>query len=145
MRRFAAALLALLGACVAPDPELECDRYATSSPQSRWCGAHRDLVLRFVRMPTDVDGRRARLEWVRSTFYPAVAKATSEDTITALVATLEKEMPTFTRIFNQEHFWAERDAGELNPDLRLPLMLGGFRHAVALLERELHGDRYGSR
>lgn len=145
MRRAAGVLLVLLGACASAHPELECDRFAGSSQEARWCGAHRDAILRFVRQTSDVDGRRARLQWVRGTFYPAVVQADSEDVVVALVRSLEKEMPTFTRLFDQEHFWAVRDCGEMNPDHRLPLLLGGIRHAVALLDRELNPAPQGAR
>ena len=145
MRRPAALLMALLGGCLAPDPLLECDHHASGSAETLWCGAHRDAILRFVRLPADDDGRRSRLEWVRSTFYPAAAKASSEETVAILVSTLEKEMPTFTRIFSQEHFWAMRDTGEMKSELRLPLMLAGFRHAIGVLDRELNPAPQGSR
>lgn len=133
MRR--AVLLAALAGCAA-DPALECEAYGGDA--ALWCRAHKDALLRFVRSTTDADGRRARLNWIRSTFYPAIAKVESEDTIHQLVLSLEKEMPTFTGFYKQEHLWAVRDCGHLNPDLRGPLMKAGFRHAVAELERELH-------
>lgn len=133
MRR--AAILLVLAGCAA-DSALECD--AQGGDAGLWCRAHKDVVLRFVRSTTDADGRRARLNWIRSTFYPAIAKVDNDDTIHQLVLSMEKEMPTFTGIYKQERLWAVRDAGHLNPDLRGPLMKAGFRHAVAELERELH-------
>lgn len=129
-------LLALAG-CAA-DPALECDGHASSRPEHLWCAAHRDIVLRFVKSTSDVDGRRARLEWFRSTFYVGIAKLPTEDAVLERVASIEKEMPGFARLFQQEHLWAVRDGGELNPDLRLPLMMAGFRHAVVQLDRELN-------
>ncbi len=132
-----AAFLFALAGCAA-DPALECDLHASSRPEHLWCAAHRDIVLRFVSSTSDVDGRRARLEWFRSTFYTGIAKLATEDAVLERVASLEKEMPGFARLFQQEHLWAVRDGGELNPDLRLPLMKAGFRHAVALLDRELN-------
>ena len=135
MRR--AVALLLLAGCAA-DPALECDGHSSSRPEGVWCAAHRDILLRFVRSTSDVDGRRARLQWFRSSFYPAIEKLESEDAISARVAGMEKEMPGFARLCGQEHFWAVRDCGELNPDLRLPLMKAGFRHAMALLDRELN-------
>lgn len=135
-----AALLLLLAGCAA-DPALECDGVSTSSPEGIWCGAHRDILLRFVRSTSDVDGRRARLAWFRKAFYAAIEKTEHEDVVMGLVASLEKEMPTFTKLFQQEHFWAVRDTGEMNPDRRLPLMKAGFRHAMAVLEREGYGTR----
>lgn len=134
----AAALLVLVAGCAA-DPSLECD--AQGGDAGLWCRAHRDAVLRFVRSTSDADGRRARLEWFRSTFYPAILKVENDDTIHQLVLSMEKEMPTFVRLYSQEHFWAVRDCGQLNPDLRGPLMKAGFRHAIAELERELHPPR----
>jgi hypothetical protein len=144
VRRVGWALLLLAG-CVTPDLALECDHHASSSNEGRWCAAHRDLVLRFVRATGDPDGRRSRLHWFRSIFFPAVEKASSEDVVAQLVASMEKETPTFVRIFQQEHLWAVRDTGELNPDRRLPLMLAGFRHAIVVLDRELVGGRQGER
>ena len=136
----AALALAVLAGC-AGDPALECDRYAASSSEGLWCAAHRNIVLRFVRSTTDLDGRRARLNWFRSTFYAAIAKTDNADTIHQLALSLEKEMPTFHGIYTQEHLWAVRDRGPMNPDLLGPLMKAGFRHAVVELERELHPSR----
>jgi len=130
--------LPVLAAC-ASDPSLECD--SQGGQAAVWCHAHKNAVLRFVRSTSDLDGRRSRLNWFRSTFYPSVQKLEKDDVIHALIMTLEKEMPTFVRLYEQEHFWAARDSGELNPDLRGPLMKTGFRHAVAELERELHPAR----
>ena len=137
MRRLVPLLAALAG-CAA-DPPLECDRQTGEA--AVWCHAHKEAVLRFVRSTTDVEGRRARLQWFRATFYPAIAKVENADTIHQLVLTMEKEMPTFSKIYQREHLWAVRDCGQLNPDLLGPLMKAGFRHAVVELERELHPAR----
>ena len=138
MRR---GLAILIVAGCASDPGLECERYSASSPQGLWCAAHKNAALRFVRSTNDVDGRRARLSWFRSTFYAAIAKTENADTIHQLAMSVEKEMPTFHRFYAQEHLWAVRDAGPMNPDLQGPLMKAGFRHAVVELERELHPAR----
>jgi hypothetical protein len=135
------ALALLLVAGCAADPALECERYAESSPEHLWCSAHKNAVLRFVRSTSDLDGRRARLNWFRSSFYAAIAKTENEETIHQLALSLEKEMPTFYGIYTQEHLWAVRDRGPMNPDLLGPLMKAGFRHAVAELERELHPSK----
>ena len=74
-------------------------------------------------------------------FYPAIAKTENMDTIHELALSLEKEMPTFYQFYTQEHLWAVRDQGGMNPTLLAPLMKAGFRHAVAELERELHPQR----
>jgi hypothetical protein len=137
VRRAAALCLALAG-CAA-DPALECD--ARTGDEALWCRAHKDVVLRFVRSTNDVDGRRARLAWFRASFYPKIEKVESEDAITQAVVALEKEMPSFCRIYQQEHLWAGRDTGLMNPDRRLPLLKAGFRHAAVELERELHPRR----
>lgn len=137
MKRWILAL-PLLAACAA-DPALECDTHGGQA--ALWCHAHRNAVLRYVRSTSDLDGRRSRLNWIRSTFYPSVQKVEKDDVLHALILTLEKEMPAFVRIYEQEHFWAVRDTGELNPELRGPLMKKGFRHAVVELERELHPAR----
>lgn len=128
--------LPLIAACAAADPALECEGYA--GERALWCHAHKNALLRFARSTSDLDGRRSRLNWLRSTFYPAIHKVENDDAIHALIMTLEKEMPTFVRLYEQERFWAVRDSGQLNPDLRGPLMKAGFRHAIAELERELH-------
>jgi hypothetical protein len=136
------AALALSGVALAgcaADPSLECDAHGGS--EGLWCRAHKDLVTRFVRSTNDVEGRRARLQWFRASFYPKIARLESEDAITQAVVSLEKEMPTFFRLYQQEHLWASRDTGEMNPDRRVPLLKAGFRHAVAELERELHPRR----
>ncbi len=138
------ALLLLVLAGCAVDPAMECDLHAASRPEHLWCASHRDIVLRFVKSTSDPDGRRARLEWFRSSFYTGIVKIESEDLILERVASLEKEMPGFARLFRQEHLWASRDCGDLNPDLRVPLMKSGFRHAVALLDRDLN-PRQGER
>lgn len=137
MRRWILAL-PLWAGCAA-DPALECDGHGGQA--ALWCHAHKNAVLRFVRSTSDLDGRRSRLNWFRSAFYPSLQKLEKDDEIHALVMTLQKEMPTFVRIYEQERFWAARDSGELAPDLRGPLVKKGFRHAVAELERELHPPR----
>ena len=136
-----AALLLALAGC-AGDPALECERYSATSNEGLWCAAHKNAVLRFVRSTTDVEGRRARLKWFRFEFYPAIAKTDSMDTIHELALTLEKEMPTFCRFYTQEHLWAVRDTGELNPVVRGPLMkaLGTAQERIAAFKYALMTD-----
>jgi hypothetical protein len=129
-------LLALLAACASPDPELCCDAYPPASDEARYCTAHRDAVLRFVRTPGDPDARRGRLEWFRK-FHAAVSKTRHEEIITQSVMAFEKEMPTWVRIYDQEHFWASRDTNLPGDERRARLILEGFRHAVVELDREL--------
>ena len=98
--------------------------------------AHRDAVLRFVRIPEDADGRRARLEWFRQ-FHAAVSGTRREEVISDAVRAFEKEMPTWVRLYDQEHLWASRDTNLPADERRARLILEGFRHAIEELEREL--------
>ena len=134
--RYAGLLLLAAAGCAAPDPALPCDAWPPSSDQGRYCAAHRDAVLRFVRIPEDPDGRRARLDWMRK-FYAAVEKTRREEVITQAAMGFEKEMPTWVRLYDQEHYWASRDTHIPSEEQRARLILDGFRHAITVLEREL--------
>jgi hypothetical protein len=136
VRGLLAAAVLSLAACASPDPELPCEAWPPSSDPGRYCAAHRDAVLRFVRIPEDPEARRARLEWFRK-FYAAVEKTRRDEVITQAVMAFEKEMPNWVRIYDQEHFWASRDTHIASDELRASLILGGFRHAMVVLEREL--------
>jgi hypothetical protein len=134
-RTAAAVLLASVAGCAA-DPALRCDTYAASSDEGKFCAYHRSAVLRFVRMPADPAQRRVRLESIRK-FHGAVRDTRREDVITQAVLSLDKELPDWVRLYQEEHFWAARDCGIPVDEDRARLILDGFAHAIAELDREL--------
>ncbi|HUR38405.1 MAG TPA: hypothetical protein VM222_02875 [Planctomycetota bacterium] len=130
---FAGLLLAVSGCAV--DPGNCCDSFSPADDRGIYCLAHRDAVVRFVRLSKDPAERRARLDWIIS-FLKPLESLEDSDALDAAIAPTEQSKPEFWAQYAKQHFWAGRDTN-LSLKTRGDLMKCGFRTGIHAMENDL--------